>query len=325
MAGFGNIMFFQLILFPVMQRMLKSKDQPLLKAAAVFVAFVSVSIGMEVQSWEPNYFSVLGVARDASNGEIKKAFREASKLYHPDVNDSPDAEDKMVLIGKIKEAFSNPKDRRVYDRFGEHFFSSPNHDQWLEQPGSMLFYHLSFYGSAIFLTYVLTFEESRQRARNWCFFLLGVMGFYELMAKYDDADWDFFSPILPTWTLYEKIEVYHSIVFYVFHLFAQYASLTYIDIQQLHFMRIHSELAAIMQSVERLEEDMEHVAKRKGGDNEGVSDGATLARKRKAEARKQQHKHGVQQAAVAQQQKGGTNWLSLAITAFFIYQWWTGK
>ena len=50
-----------------------------------------------------NYYKILGVKRDASEKEIKKAFREKAKLYHPDKNDSPDAEQKFreLAEGKI--------------------------------------------------------------------------------------------------------------------------------------------------------------------------------------------------------------------------------
>ena len=50
-----------------------------------------------------NYYKILGVKKDASEKEIKKAFREKAKLYHPDKNDSPDAEQKFreLAEGKI--------------------------------------------------------------------------------------------------------------------------------------------------------------------------------------------------------------------------------
>ena len=50
-----------------------------------------------------NYYKILGVKKSASEKEIKKAFREKAKLYHPDKNDSPDAEQKFrdLAEGKI--------------------------------------------------------------------------------------------------------------------------------------------------------------------------------------------------------------------------------
>ena len=56
-----------------------------------------------------NYYKILGVKKSASEKEIKKAFREKAKLYHPDKNDSPDAEQKFrdLAEGKILLLFFN--------------------------------------------------------------------------------------------------------------------------------------------------------------------------------------------------------------------------
>ena len=56
-----------------------------------------------------NYYKILGVKKSASEKEIKKAFREKAKLYHPDKNDSPDAEQKFrdLAEGKILLFFFN--------------------------------------------------------------------------------------------------------------------------------------------------------------------------------------------------------------------------
>lgn len=57
-----------------------------------------------------NYYKILGVKKSASEKEIKKAFREKAKLYHPDKNDSPDAEQKFrdLAEGKFLLLFFNP-------------------------------------------------------------------------------------------------------------------------------------------------------------------------------------------------------------------------
>ena len=53
-----------------------------------------------------NYYNILGVKKSATEKEIKKAFREKAKLYHPDKNDSPDAEQKFRELAE-GESFSN--------------------------------------------------------------------------------------------------------------------------------------------------------------------------------------------------------------------------
>merc|ERR1711971_800199 len=66
-----------------------------------------------------NYYKILGVKRDASEKEIKKAFRERAKLYHPDKNDSPDAEQKFRELAEAYEILSDSKKRQSYDHTGQ--------------------------------------------------------------------------------------------------------------------------------------------------------------------------------------------------------------
>lgn len=66
-----------------------------------------------------DYYEILGVARDADEREIKKAFRRKARELHPDVNDSPDAEVQFKEAATAYEALSNPDTRAVYDRYGE--------------------------------------------------------------------------------------------------------------------------------------------------------------------------------------------------------------
>ncbi len=67
-----------------------------------------------------DYYDILGVARDADNDTIKKAYRKLAMKYHPDRNtDGPDAEEKFKEIGKAYAALSDENQRAKYDRFGE--------------------------------------------------------------------------------------------------------------------------------------------------------------------------------------------------------------
>src|SRR3954469_22478019 len=64
-------------------------------------------------------YEILGVGRDASERDIKKAFRGRARELHPDVNqDDPEAEEKFKELAEAQEVLLDSEKRAVYDRYG---------------------------------------------------------------------------------------------------------------------------------------------------------------------------------------------------------------
>jgi curved DNA-binding protein len=65
-----------------------------------------------------DYYEALGVPRDASAEDIRRAYRSLARRYHPDVNKDPGAEDRFKEISEAYEVLRDPEKRAQYDRFG---------------------------------------------------------------------------------------------------------------------------------------------------------------------------------------------------------------
>jgi molecular chaperone DnaJ len=71
-----------------------------------------------VATTERDYYEILGVERQASEAEIKRAFRRLARELHPDVSDAPDAADRFRELAEAYEVLSNARTRELYDRHG---------------------------------------------------------------------------------------------------------------------------------------------------------------------------------------------------------------
>src|SRR5207247_7920905 len=65
-----------------------------------------------------DYYKTLGVPKNASTDDVKKAYRKLARQYHPDVNKKPDAEKKFKEINEAHEVLSDPEKRKRYDTVG---------------------------------------------------------------------------------------------------------------------------------------------------------------------------------------------------------------
>ncbi|WOH04914.1 hypothetical protein DCAR_0624326 [Daucus carota subsp. sativus] len=66
-----------------------------------------------------DFYSILGVSKNANKSEIKSAYRKLARNYHPDVNKEPGAEAKFKEISNAYEVLSDDEKRSIYDRYGE--------------------------------------------------------------------------------------------------------------------------------------------------------------------------------------------------------------
>jgi curved DNA-binding protein len=89
-----------------------------------------------------DYYAVLGVPRDATADQVKKAWRKLARKYHPDVSQEPDAAARMSEVNEAHAVLSDPEKRAAYDalarghRGGERFTPPPDWDAGFEFSGS---------------------------------------------------------------------------------------------------------------------------------------------------------------------------------------------
>ncbi|PVU88427.1 hypothetical protein BB561_005875 [Smittium simulii] len=83
------------------------------------ILFVFFCTSLIIVSAGKDFYALLGIRRDASNHEIKKAYKKLSKKYHPDKNKEKSANEKFIEIQEAYSILTDKEKRKVYDRYGE--------------------------------------------------------------------------------------------------------------------------------------------------------------------------------------------------------------
>ncbi len=65
-----------------------------------------------------DYYKIMGIARDATQDDVKRAYRKLARKYHPDVSKEPNAEARFKELGEAYEVLKDPEKRTAYDRLG---------------------------------------------------------------------------------------------------------------------------------------------------------------------------------------------------------------
>ena len=89
-----------------------------------------------------DYYEVMGVARDATQDEVKRAYRKLARKYHPDVSKEGDAEERFKEVGEAYEVLKDAEKRAAYDQLGsnhkagQEFQPPPGWDEGFEFSGA---------------------------------------------------------------------------------------------------------------------------------------------------------------------------------------------
>lgn len=86
---------------------------------------------------QKDYYKIMGVSQDASDKDIKAAYRRLARKYHPDISKEPNAEEHFKEMGEAYEVLRDPTKRKEYDeylKYGEPGARSQYHSGYSEQP-----------------------------------------------------------------------------------------------------------------------------------------------------------------------------------------------
>ena len=95
--------------------------------ARTIINILVLAILFQIAILDEDFYEILGVSRDASQKEIKKAFRNLSLKYHPDRNPGDkNAHERFLKINRAHETLTDPEKKEIYDIYGEEGLNNEN-------------------------------------------------------------------------------------------------------------------------------------------------------------------------------------------------------
>ncbi|WP_019038746.1 DnaJ C-terminal domain-containing protein [Psychroflexus tropicus] len=92
-----------------------------------------------------DYYNILGLSKNASESDIKKAYRKLARKYHPDLNpNDKKAEQKFKKVNEAHEVLANPENRKKYDKYGEHWQHAEDYEKAKQQQSQQKAYSSSY-------------------------------------------------------------------------------------------------------------------------------------------------------------------------------------
>ncbi|CAI5700935.1 hypothetical protein KXD40_008441 [Peronospora effusa] len=181
-----------------------SKRRGLIYAVTALVAIAAITIGMDVYDQKENFYHMVGIGRDASFADIKRAFRQRSVELHPDKNPSPTATEEFNRLRLAFDILGDAHKRPLYDVYGE---NAVEKDLWAIQIETLAG-TLTYYAMWAVLTFIMTLSETARDARAWSL-AAGVLCFVlELNFIYGGARLpSFFFPMM---TIHDFVAIMHT-------------------------------------------------------------------------------------------------------------------
>lgn len=184
------------------------KQRGLLYAISFLVLVAALTVGYEVRDTPPNYYVAMGVDRNASPLEIKKAYHRLSKEMHPDKNPSPTANEDFARLNRMHEILLDPQLRQEYELFGdqgiEYSKKRENNNVVSQAIVNMGVYYVIW----LLLTFFLTSGPAFNGARMWSMAGLCVLAMIEFKMKVSHDDpFAFFSQT----PVFEKMDWLHRL------------------------------------------------------------------------------------------------------------------